>query len=497
VCTPNPVVLVNGTFGNVTCTLTATMTGTTAPNVRIIDMLPRGATFLQASAVTASGTAGSCSGTRRTTCTVGDLGPGQSATATIVYRPTTATTVVNTGCVVSNFRDPQGANNCDQEPEQAVKVDLIIHRSSTEPCNCPGPAVSEANEETIGAFAVANINDTNGNGVKDRDEAPVLAVPNRGRNEVDLMALDVIVTPGIAEGTTIRISVVSGDAVLWKTPFKEGAPEWGVPTVELCGPCLKALWNQIWVEARNPSVNLRDIVIRAEYMGASDTVRATGVWSEIREVAHFSMTAEALFSIPEWSDVTDPPKSNIIRRGGVGLRPITNQVGVQNVILMQFKLSPAGIGSQPGVQFDVTRQKERKEWFKTAGSWLQTGDDTFPLMVELPNDDEHNNDESPKPTAADNFYVYDSPGHRPRNAGNSQEYAYKGNFLEFIRVRFDGNRPTGNRVMGSRASAKFAWHGAHRLVNQGGVWVRSTGDFPEVIGVNSIDPGHIVIGNAP
>ncbi len=64
-CTPDTVVATNGVFGNVTCTLTASITGATASNVRIIDTLPRNTVFVSATSTTATGSPGTCTGTRQ------------------------------------------------------------------------------------------------------------------------------------------------------------------------------------------------------------------------------------------------------------------------------------------------------------------------------------------------------------------------------------------------------------------------------------------------
>jgi uncharacterized repeat protein (TIGR01451 family) len=70
----------------VTYTVTVTNPGTTpVPGVTVTDTLPANAELVSATA-----TAGTCTGTVTLVCTIGTLGAGQSATVTIVIRPTPA-----------------------------------------------------------------------------------------------------------------------------------------------------------------------------------------------------------------------------------------------------------------------------------------------------------------------------------------------------------------------------------------------------------------------
>ena len=59
-----------------------------------------------------------------------------------------------------------------------------------------------------------------------------------------------------------------------------------------------------------------------------------------------------------------------------------------------------------------------------------------------------------------------------------------------MRIRFDGTRPAGNTVSGSRGSGKDYWHSCHTLHAEwdgsGFLWKRTTGDDPEVHGENCI-----------
>ena len=105
--------------------------------------------------------------------------------------------------------------------------DINIHNfsSSTEPGNRVGPAVSDGNEETRGAFAVANLNNTNASAKRDDLEAPVRAADHSpsslGRDEVDLMALT-IPKPTPNMGGSVTITITAGSAAIWASSRKDG-----------------------------------------------------------------------------------------------------------------------------------------------------------------------------------------------------------------------------------------------------------------------------------
>jgi uncharacterized repeat protein (TIGR01451 family) len=236
-CTPS-VGTTNGVFGNVTCTLVATATGGSFSSVNINDRLPRKSVLVSASATTPSGAPVTCTGTKFVTCPIGAISAGQTATATVVYQPTKAGVHVNTGCVGGYSPETNRTNNCEEEPTTIYSQELLtIHRSSTKPGERPGPPVADKDEWTIGAFAVANINNTNANvyaadesPILDRDEQPVLArnVPPglRGRDEVDLMAL-LVLKPTPADAGEVKIKITQGDAGVMEHIEKGAIPRSG------------------------------------------------------------------------------------------------------------------------------------------------------------------------------------------------------------------------------------------------------------------------------
>ena len=94
--------------GNLTYTLTVANAGPdAAAAVSVSDTLPAGVSF-----VSATPSAGSCSGTATITCTLGSLPSGASATVTIVVTPTAANPALsNTATVTSTTFDPVSANS--------------------------------------------------------------------------------------------------------------------------------------------------------------------------------------------------------------------------------------------------------------------------------------------------------------------------------------------------------------------------------------------------
>ncbi|MEQ6341516.1 MAG: SBBP repeat-containing protein [Gammaproteobacteria bacterium] len=99
--TPNPV-----TAGsNLTYTITVTNNGPdAATGVTLRDALPAGGTL-----ISATPSQGSCSGA--TTCALGTLNSGASATLTIVIIPTAGGTLSNAATATENENDPDAANN--------------------------------------------------------------------------------------------------------------------------------------------------------------------------------------------------------------------------------------------------------------------------------------------------------------------------------------------------------------------------------------------------
>jgi len=146
------------------------------------------------------------------------------------------------------------------------------------------------------------------------------------------------------------------------------------------------------------------------------------------------------------------------------------------------------------VAFDATREIEGQRWIQNVpnGPWQPVPGSarSFGPGVENVNDDAGDRGESDRPTPIGAFYDEDPPGPTGLEPYSGDKWRY--NFWEWIRVRFDGTRPTGNGVSGSRSSPKYAWSVAHTLYKEAGAWHRTTGDDVETE-ENTIRVGHIPI----
>ena len=95
--------------GAITYTVVASNAGpSAASNVRIVDSLPAGVALS-----TVTQTQGSCASPTASSvqCSFGTLAPGQSATVTLVVKPSAAGTIVNSVTVAGNESDPAAGNN--------------------------------------------------------------------------------------------------------------------------------------------------------------------------------------------------------------------------------------------------------------------------------------------------------------------------------------------------------------------------------------------------
>lgn len=382
--------------------------------------------------------------------------------------------------VIHKIHCPPGGD-CDS----MCDPDLTIYRGQS------GAVVAEADEETIGSFTVANLNDTDCDGSTDNADNNVMASGGVGRNEVDLMKLELKAMGD--PNKSVILSLVGGAAKVWEQSTKVTQV-----TLPKTYP-ISALPVTLWVEATAASMAKRDIALKLKCSDSddADVVKATGIWVSTTVSAHDTMTAAALFMDPVWANMTTPPKNFVVAEGGIGLRPINATIGVKNTLVIKFKISPPGIHSEPGVAFDGSRQVEGKSWTRDGTApCVQFSSDTFPPDCELPNDDGNPDDKSAAPNSDDEYFDSDAPGLNGDDAF-ADLYINRRNFREFLRVKLDGNRPAGNMVDGSRCSPYFDWHLRHRLIkNAMGKWERSGGEPPETAN-NDIATGHIAIGTCP
>jgi len=434
-----------------------------------------------------------------------------------------------------------------------VKVNMTIYNGQT------GAAVAESQETTLGAFTVANFNDTDGDGAPDdMDTNGVVATPN-GRDEVDLMKL-VLDQPKPDYGGNVTLTVDSGSVALWQESTK-------VNQIELVGDSVQFptadLPKTIWAEATDSSQTIRDIQLSLHYGSESDTVAATGTWvvqtgfrhaqvtttltgaainsnpgSNQIEVADssgfavgdhivlfraaddgatrkpFDITAinGAIFSLDAtigsgWAqgdevrvglsqDAARDLHNHFVTGGGGKLgaahvSPMTN-----NGMEIEFWVTPSGIGGEPGIVFDITRQKESIGWNLDNGIWSSASvpgvlPSTFPAQNEAPNDDSVATDEDNTPQN-DHIYSFDTPGFISATASHDRAVRHF-NFYEFVRVKVDGTNfaNQNNLVEGSRASGKIAWRSRLDVVKNTatGKWQRNNTQPPREV-ENEIMPLH-------
>jgi uncharacterized repeat protein (TIGR01451 family) len=103
---------------NLTYTLNLTNNGPNAANgVSVDDPLPAGTTF-----VSATSSAGTCSGTTTVDCAIGDLDVGAGAQVKIVVKPTAPGSVTNTATVSTTGADPDQSNNSASATTTVLKA---------------------------------------------------------------------------------------------------------------------------------------------------------------------------------------------------------------------------------------------------------------------------------------------------------------------------------------------------------------------------------------
>jgi hypothetical protein len=350
-------------------------------------------------------------------------------------------------------------------------------------------ATAEVADKTgVGAFTVANLNDTDGDGTIDKDDNDV-------PGEKDLMKLYV----GGYAGLTgkVKLTVKSGSVKFWEHKEKKNQPIAldGNGAVLFDIPA-GGMNKTIWIEATAASGAVRDIEIWEGYQPAqgalqdgTDKVKATAVWASCTQFANAA--GQQL-----WGDVQDPMKTNFNNSIQAFGKNFTNPVGgILYVIGFEYTLKPAGVGNEPNVLFDVTRQKEKKEWAVVAGQLIANGAPVVFPQDDTANDDSSNNDESLTPKN-DHIYSLDAPGvpFRAVQQTGGQSIAQiikRNNFREYSRVTFDGTLPTGNTDTGSRCSDKQPWHMFMWLEAQGANYGERAGKQ------NDVDINHAALAPDP
>lgn len=352
-----------------------------------------------------------------------------------------------------------------------------------------GTEVPDAKENSRGAYAVVNQNDTNGDDTVD-DMENTVAVTANGRAEVDLMKLVINKPDPVSDGESWVTLSASPGLALWRSPTKGSPFTLYDDQAEIN---VLSLPMTLYVEATQQSQSLRDMTVSAQYNDSTDSVAVTGIWSKLTGAATDTMTAQQVLN--EFPDVDSSLALYVQDYGGSGIKAPDNVIGVRNDILLQFTVYPSrnvatdGTWEDDQVFFDAARQLEHKFYRGTPLQLFHV--DSFPTTSELPDDDGQGSfDESDAVTETGHFYSYDVPGFT-NNVADSTEKELIWNMREFLRVDIDGARPTGNNVEGSRCSDYYPWYAMIDVVNDNGSWARSSKENTNKIGIGgpiSLDP---------
>ena len=399
----------------------------------------------------------------------------------------------------------------------ALKMELFNGQGGKDPVRAENRN-DTGGRVAIGAFTVVNRNDTDSNGVIDRDQTVGViagqvvngkAAP--GENEKDLMRLSVYKPTGFGNDANDRltVTVTRGAARYFATPWRE--TNLG-QTLTLTAADFVVNGKQVasrdyWVEIYETTVNKRDVTIELKW-GASAPyqVQATGIWATFDTPGGFHVTGIApstdadarryretfnsLGSLPGFT--LGKPGMLLLPRtaGGKIVSYITYLV---NTMETEFTTTPTGIGTEPGVKFDLSRTIENRSWYQLKGSGIaedKTDAMNLPANRDSANDDSSNFDEDTEPTN-NHIYQLDFPGHAypittgAKDAGQYNvspdpnfvflRYVRHMNALEFVRVKLDGTDFTqpAQGVHGSRDSELVPWHSWSDFQWNGNAWVRT------------------------
>jgi hypothetical protein len=274
-----------------------------------------------------------------------------------------------------------------------------------------GPVVREANRHDIGAFTVANMNDTDAFGGPDHAQTNTGGIKSSnggpGVNEMDLMQLRVHKPAGWnVNGDSLTVEVSAGTArfaVDRKATVRLGQ------TVTLTQADFKVAgvdvnFKDIWVEAHAASAARRDIELKLTYKENQPyTVKATAIWvtpSGFRATgagygpgtndADDKIYLDHLGALAKRRNATDTDdeptpgftfgKPNMMLQpyhwytvDGKSAGPDGYQVSLHNLVELEFTVAPANIGLESAVRFDVARTIEVQDWFQEPNQAARQG----------------------------------------------------------------------------------------------------------------------------
>jgi len=327
-----------------------------------------------------------------------------------------------------------------------------------------------------------------------------------GANEVDLIKVILKKPTQVLANKTLDLTVTAsaiGNIKFWKNSWKgEEAFTLTNGTRSFSQAEINAFDDGgyvVWMESKDASAALKDIVLTLKYGGNTDTAVATAIWSTVTAKYADQATA-AVYAGPVWGEV---PENDVVRKlitdkyMGTGVLPILPAYGIRNMIVMQFKITPdlTGLPEVNPIKIDASRIINRT-FYGRDDSNQQWGDPkskvSLPYMADLPNDDKRNTDESKDLIAGQYWYSADAPGIgvviKPPGSFNQEAINFNG--MEFLRINIDNTSPLqGENVWGSRSSDFFNWHSTMLIqADANGVYSRIGGPTD-----NEIKPGHIQV----
>lgn len=349
-------------------------------------------------------------------------------------------------------------------------INLRIHNGLYDPYG--GQPVSDEEEVTKGAITVANLNDTDGDGIIDNIDNNVTS-SSLGRNEVDLMKITISKEGEFPSSCETLELFTTGEIELWQNSTKGTIAN---RTIEI-----DDLPIDLWIEATAVSNSLRDISIKAVMDGdVKDEVKATAIWVDKENVynTRTSTPAPSSLGIDKQSLLdflaTYTQSVDGTLYGFGYYRPIPEEYvsPVQDGFfggrsLFEFKIKPNEIEnelSSLGIRYDVGRRlKSTRSYLIYQNSSSSIDLKEFPSANEESNDDgecycpqgpSDMIDEDETPTS-DKIFSYDAPSEIA--IGSAVAFSNrKMTFKEYARVSF-GEDIAGNIQEGSKCSEDYNW----------------------------------------
>jgi hypothetical protein len=365
-------------------------------------------------------------------------------------------------------------------------------------------SIREQNELNVGAFTVANRNDTDSDYVRDDVDGVVKGTPIAGWNtphdgvdEVDLMKVRIYkpFSTAFLDWTLEVISPNGFGGHIYDNPYAD-LDSTTLFTRPLFPPSSKVSFSDasfrnpdnsykasidVWVGLNVESAALRDYTIELKMGSVSERAKATAVWSTLTQFR--GTNANDAKILPNAGGNKDVQKyldslaaqSPVGKLGTANLPFVydTNKTAISNPFELEFTLTPAGIGTaNPRLAFDASRSTDLMHCEKLPGAAVNVL-----RQYGLPPNRDRANDDPAVPGVldevqiGDKFYSVDAPGlfQDRETPGQTEWYSWRLNALTFIRVKIGPNAsitdlplpapqadPTPD-LQGSRTSELISW----------------------------------------